>query len=551
MKIGILHNYTLTGSGSGIYVRELARHLTSRGHEIHIISHELKPQEYNLFRSAYAYQDNSVNKLFSQRDMPNCHSHSLTGKITPVAYKRPDIPDGKLFIQLSNQEIDDYIDFCSSTIIKICQRHKLDILHANHALLMPYIASIIKSQQGIPYVVTIHGSTIEYVLKQDKRYHDYVRNGLRDADKIIGLNSDVVSRILEMNPDSHSAIIEISNGVDIESFAPVDIAERKNAIKHIISDLRVLKGEGKSQASCDRIKSSFERGFDSEKIVTEFTRIRASYAGNRPDINLDEKLDAIRWEKEKVVLYSGSLRFDKGIHCLIAAIPYISATHSDCRFIIAGDGDDREYMEAAIWALDRGDIDLFQRILYLAIVELRSGGSEVYQYIPSFLRNQDLETYYDMARGNVRDKVIFTGYLSRRCLSRLLGCVTVNIIPSIVKEAFPLTFIESLSCGVLPVASYYAGLIPPLDKLATDLGDIGKLCMINHAPEFMICDLASNIAAILSQLEDTVYAEQIKQLCREMAELEYRWDRVASLTEEVYSTCHSSEITSALTERSR
>ena len=80
---------------------------------------------------------------------------------------------------------------------------------------------------------------------------------------------------------------------------------------------------------------------------------------------------------------------------------------------------------------------------------------------------------------------------------------------------------------------------------------MGKLCMINHAPEFMIYDLASNIAAILSQLEDKEYAEQIKQLCRKMAELEYKWDSVASLTEEVYSACHRSTITSALTERSR
>ena len=538
MKIGMLHSYTLTGSGSSVYVGELANHLVSRGNEVHIVSRETRPQEYDLFRAAYAFRDDGVKKLFFRDDMPPCYSHSLLADIQPVAYQRLDTPGGKLFTQLSDQEIRDYITFYSFALNRICHRYQLDVLHANHTLLMPYVASIIKSQQGIPYVVTVHGSTLEYVLRQDERYRTYVVEGLCNADRIIGFNSDVISRILEISPDLQSKIIEIPNGVDTRNFLPVAIDRQKNVIQHLIGDLRAgPENEGKLPVTHGYMETIFKQGFDSGRIVREFADIRSSYDASCPDGDLAEKLASVRWGEEKVILYFGSLRFDKGIHCLIAAIPHIVSRYPNCRFIIAGNGDDREYLEAAICALDRGDVDLFQRLLHLAIIERDSGGPEVYQYIPGFLGTQNLKAYAEMSQGRLADRIIFTGYMSRLLLPRLLTCATLTVIPSIVKEAFPLTFVESLACGVPPVASDYAGLAPILDKAAGYLGDIGKLCAISHSSESMVRDLSANITNILFRLGNRSYAEQIRQQCRRIAVSEYGWNKVAALTEKAYSAC--------------
>ena len=110
----------------------------------------------------------------------------------------------------------------------------------------------------------------------------------------------------------------------------------------------------------------------------------------------------------------------------------------------------------------------------------------------------------------------------------------MSIIPSLVREAFPLVFVESLACGVLPVAPRFGGLAPALDELAAKLGPLGKMAGVRYG-QGMIRDLAERIPAILSMLGEKDTKERVARLCRELAVSKYDWDRVIRRLEEIYA----------------
>jgi hypothetical protein len=82
LRIGLLHQYRLETSGSGIYLRRLAGHLLGRGHAVSLMSHDPK-----LAVSAV-----SVGSAGRSGGHVACKTHSLRGAGTPVAYPGPRSP---------------------------------------------------------------------------------------------------------------------------------------------------------------------------------------------------------------------------------------------------------------------------------------------------------------------------------------------------------------------------------------------------------------------------------------------------------------------------
>jgi len=528
MKIGILHQYSLFGSGSGVYARNLARRLVQRGHQVCIISRDLHPDRYEFVEEAYFHRKEKVNLLFRRSSSSRCAAHTLLGDIVPSAYPRPERPGGKLFTDLSTEEIERYINYQARKVREITLQHKLEILHANHALLMPYVAHLVKTQLGIPYVVTVHGSTIEYVLKKDERYKPYAVQGLGGACKVIVLNRDVQERVLAFCPGVEDKLVELPVGVDTELFRPVSPTSRRDNVAVLLEEVHRKGRSGKTRELQELTYSLPDLDLSEKELLTKLREIRASYASNHPDENLQEKLNSIDWSTEKVVIYFGQLSFEKGVHCLIAAMPEILARSGNVRLLVVGDGTQRELFEFLGAALDKGNTGLARKVLAAA-------NGEFAKPALSFLDTLDLRSYRRKARkADLRQAIVFTGYLTQRELAKLLPCAELSVIPSLVREAFPLVFVESLACGVLPVAPYFGGLAAILDELAEELGSIGEMARVRYG-QGMIRDLAERIPAILSMLGEKDTKERVARLCRELAASKYDWDRVIRRLEEIYA----------------
>ena len=218
MRIGIVHMYGLTGSGSAIYVSRLAETLATRGHYTVLMCYEAYPGDHAFIDAATRGREGEVVTLFQRRADPTCWLHQLSG-LAPVTYPRVEAPHRPLLTQLSDDEIASYIADLGEQLIALIRRHQLEMLHVNHAVLLPVIAARVRKRTGIPYVVTIHGSDIEFVVNRDDRYRPYAYEGLAAADRVIVLNQDVWSRTEALCPIAR--LTEIPVGVNTDLFQPM------------------------------------------------------------------------------------------------------------------------------------------------------------------------------------------------------------------------------------------------------------------------------------------------------------------------------------------
>ena len=532
MKIGILHQYSLYGSGSSVYTRDMTKSLARLGHQVHLISLEPHPERYNFLDAAYLHSDSGSQLLFRRTDSPTCISHTLSYRTVPVAYDRIDLPNTKLFVTLSDLEIEDYVTFFSDKVKMLAQVHAFDIMHVHHTVLPPYVARLVKEELGLPYIVTIHGSTIEYVVLRDARYRYRATEGLQGAGSIIVLNRDVRARVLRICPNIERKLIQIPVGVDGDLFRPLPVERRPAALNRLIRRLNAGEKLGKT-AQLQRQTWQAAEISGEENVAAVAFDLQSRYNASYPDADLSHKLAQIDWQEDNVLIYFGKLLFDKGVHCLIMALPNIMAAFPNTKLLVIGSGMDREFLEMGVAALDRGRLDCFYCVMQAGMAG-RKEHAAFYEYITSFLQSTDQMAYLARARGRMVQNVIFTGYLTRANLATLLPCARVALVPSIIKEAFPLVSIEALACGVVPLASYFSGLTPILDQVADALGALGDYVKIGHAPEAMIHDLSQNVPSLLSILNDDSAAKEISAACRELVEQKYRWKTIISEIENLY-----------------
>ena len=136
-----------------------------------------------------------------------------------------------------------------------------------------------------------------------------------------------------------------------------------------------------------------------------------------PDRDAERTLRSIDWIDGDTIIYVGRLIEEKGVQHVVEAMPGILERRPNAQLIVAGHGPLREQLE-------------------------------------------------DMSRGL---PVHFLGYLTHRELSWIMPCCDVGVFPSLVKESGPMVFLEALSCGCFPIASYFAGAKDKIDTVAPHL----------------------------------------------------------------------------------
>lgn len=218
-----------------MYAVQVTARLIAKGHRVCFICRDDHLESHPFLDAGYVYQGDSLKRLFRRKARASCTAYSLQEKTLGVAYPRVEAPYGRLFIDMSDSEIEEYVDYHVERTIAIVRRQRLSLLQVNHVVLMPYVAFRVKERTGIPYVLTVHGSTIEYVLNRDSRYLPYAVDGLRHADRVVVLNSDVRDRTLAICPEIENRLVDIPVGVDTKLFNPagINVATSKKAILQI------------------------------------------------------------------------------------------------------------------------------------------------------------------------------------------------------------------------------------------------------------------------------------------------------------------------------
>ena len=196
LKILYLLTFPLYGSGSGTYARYLAREV-NKHHKVAILCPDNR-------------QVNGV-KIYSL-NMP--FKVAFTG--------HPEWKNCRLFKDISHIEILRIYKSYLDNTVKVVEDFKPNIIHVHHAFPFSWAARFIKSTYQIPYVISIHGSEL-ITLQKDERYLALTMDALRKARRIIPNSYYTKDWMLKIVGENYRKQLRtIPGGVEINKFHKVN-----------------------------------------------------------------------------------------------------------------------------------------------------------------------------------------------------------------------------------------------------------------------------------------------------------------------------------------
>ncbi len=483
--ICLLHGWLLEGSGSNLWTRSIVTALARAGETVHLVCQENHPDRYEAIAEAYRHRLSGEIETKMQRDTRfpgKCILHQPEiGDTLPVFVKDKYEEYDRVvpMVDLPSDEIELYIERNVAVVRRIVEEHDIAAIHANHVVLMAVVAQRVSNETGIPFVVMPHGSGIEYAVKKDDRFRKYASSALDDADRIFVIGSEMRNRVIKVFPELpgiEAKFSELHLGVDASLFEPVSRAERQKNLDELKTSIASVK-RGKTEDQSLSLHSATSPSLDRTQLKSMFEE-HARYDGKSPDAGVEQKLAAIDWNRDPILLFTGRIISPKGIQSVVDFFFLFFVVVRDLHLVIVGHGPLREPLEAVINALRTGDRKLVENIAKWGrwlegSVESDVPGDdliEVTRFFNSLQKRGELDSYFESAQRLLRpESVVFTGYLTHRELQFLFPSCDAGIFPSVVREAGPLVFLEALASGCFPLGTYFGGMAASIDSVSAGL----------------------------------------------------------------------------------
>lgn len=531
----ICHGYVLKGTGSNQYVQSFARSLCGLGNDVVIICQDMEPDLD--FVSSYVREQAGVEGSEVVWERRTVYPGSCTvyrpgiGGFLPVYVldSYPGFEKVRIFPDLNKEELDVYVETNRAALHRVVETFVPEVIHVNHAVMLPYVARPVAAACGLPYFVTIHGSAIEFTVKRDERFLRYGAEGLSGAEGIIvpsGYTAGVVQELFSGLVDRlDEKISVVPPGVDTSLFHP-RAGSTSASVEKLIGMVHSrtgtaprdpMTGESSGGPACDA----------AESVRLSIERINAAKPDWLPDPDLDTRLRELAGSEDQFMMFVGKLLETKGVQCAIAAMPLILGKYPRARLVLVGFGELRGILELMVEALNGADLDYIERLCVF--------GNKTYDRCPGafepvrdFLRVLVKEGAMDDYRALCTDNdlcgaVTFTGYLTQGELSNLLPHASALLVPSLSPEAFGLVATEGMACGVVPVASRHSGLLASISLLESELGEKADLLILDDS------DMVNSIFAAACEILGESKEALLEMGARLSAAVEERfsWDAMA------------------------
>lgn len=223
MKVLLWHGYLLTGSGSNVLTANVARAWRAAGHDVLALCQD---------RSAGGLD--FVDAVVDARsgDAHLTGAGSAAGRLSVM---RPDIGPtlpvyvldayegftAKLFVDLTEKELDDYVDRNVRALKMAIEAHGPDAIFVGHEVMGPAIARAACEATGRTYAVQLHGSGLEYAVKRQERYRKHAAHGLGGAAVVIGGSGYMLEAARSVVGEWPGSSAVVNPGCDVELFNPV------------------------------------------------------------------------------------------------------------------------------------------------------------------------------------------------------------------------------------------------------------------------------------------------------------------------------------------
>jgi glycosyltransferase involved in cell wall biosynthesis len=281
VRILFWHGYLLGGTGSNVYTRALVHEWSRAGHDVVVFCQEPHPEAYDLGGAEVVRPE--------------------IGGVLPVfVLDRYEDLEARRLTDLTPAERTRYVDL---NVAAVRERLPADLVFANHVL----PGGAVALESGARYAVKVHGSELEYALRDDPELQASGKKVLERAEAVF-VGTTHVREVLEEVVGHVERVHEVPPGVDVEEFRP---QPRDEALTDLLDETR---------------RDPPNPGNGRERLPDEANgaRLEEFLAGDEPTI-----------------LYFGKLMRNKGVHLLLEALGGVHA-----RAVIVGFGDARGELEA-------------------------------------------------------------------------------------------------------------------------------------------------------------------------------------------------------------
>ena len=286
-------------------------------------------------------------------------------------------------------------------------------------------------------------------------------------------------------------------GVDVAAFRPRPRVPALLEVAAALDDDAATAG-GRPSSLDDEVERALEAR-DADAIDALFER----YAEDAPEPDAAARLRLLAERDGPIVGYLGKLIPQKGVELFLEALP---ALRHDAASLVVGFGSDRDWLAALVLALRRRDRE--------AVVWLRDVGG-----LPVDVDATGVEL---ASRPGGRD-VTFTGLLDHRYAPGVLAAMDVQVVPSILEEAFGMVAAEGAAAGALPLVARHSGLAEVAGALETDVGRPG---LFSFEPgEGAVGRLAEGIDRLLSLPEPE--RDDLRRAVSSFVAEHWTWGRTA------------------------
>jgi glycosyltransferase involved in cell wall biosynthesis len=453
VRILVWHGWLLEGSGSNVATARIVEVWRATGHDVLLLCQERHPDRYPWIDAFGTVTGEGISPLTPNPDASTSPGRCVLlrpeiGTLLPVFvldhYEGFD--DVRSFVDLSDRELQVYLHANVGAVRTAADVHRPEIAIVGHAI--PGAAIGRRALRTASYIAKIHGSDLEYAVRLQARYRTLAREGLEAARAVVGPSGDVLRRCAELVPHMVTRVRVVPPGVDVAAFRPRPRAPA------LLEAAAALDGDetttrGRPSALDAEVEGALDAR-DGPAIDALFER----YAEDVPDPDAAARLRVLTERDGPIVGYLGKLIPQKGVEVFLQALP--SLRH-DVAALVVGFGSDRDWLAALVVALRRGDRE--------AIAWLRDTGE-----LPV---DVDATPAVQQASGPGGWDVTFTGLLDHRYAPGVLAAMDVQVVPSILEEAFGMVAAEGAAAGALPLVARHSGLAEVAGALETDVGRPG------------------------------------------------------------------------------
>ena len=419
--------------GSNVYNANLAAALRRAGHEVHLFSQDRHPERLDFVDAVGEWHDGRLT-VRTLREPVRCTAYRPDiGPVLPVyVADRYEGVDARPFPELSQPELDRYLDANVEAVRDVAGRVAPDVALANHLVMGPADPRP-RPRRSVPFAVVVHGSALEYTVKPHPRFLPYAHEGIDSARAC------------------SSARATPPRACGRRSTTPRCPRGRASAPRGGHRGLPGPRTAKPRPRVCSGWSSASPRSRRPGSDGSSFRRDTAAAA---------RALGQLRPGEDRIVLFLGKEILAKGLDLLLAAWPLVLQRLPDARLVVVGFGAWHPTAVRMTAALAderprRGARDR-RRGPRRRGRPARPAASPA--RVPRLAGGRDPTAFPREARAGMDKRVVFTGRLEHEEMADLLPACEALVVPSTFPEAYGMVAAEAASCGTLPISADHSGL---------------------------------------------------------------------------------------------